>query len=310
MNIQSQNLENLKLKGIYRILNTENNKCYVGSTWKSFQSRLTQHLSKLNCKKHHCHHLQSAWDKYGEDIFQFEILEVIDNKDILLDREKYFIEKFDSYLNGYNENPDPNFSPMYNENSKIKSSETHKKIWENLRNSMTEEEFEQYRKEYAEHRGKHKGAIPWNKGVKMTEEQTKNMKKPKINGISEAMKEVHKKNSQLAKDRADYVLVYDSNKKWINTFWCNSDLVEYSKSEFNDLPMKLRNNGTRTLDPSKIANHIKDGKAYKGLYFVRAPKSWKLSYANGMNSWKAESEPIMSQAEDTSSEGAETTGEV
>ena len=310
MNIQSQNLENLKLKGIYRILNTKNNKCYVGSTWKSFQSRLTQHLSKLNCKKHHCHHLQSAWDKYGEDIFQFEILEVIDNKDILLDREKYFIEKFDSYLNGYNENPDPNFSPMYNENSKIKSSETHKKIWEDLRNSMTEEEFEQYKKEYAEYRGKHKEVIPWNKGVKMTEEQTKNMKKPKINGISKAMKEVHKKNSQLAKDRADYVLVYDSNKKWINTFWCNSDLVEYSKSEFNDLPMKLRNNGTRTLDPSKIANHIKDGKAYKGLYFVRAPKSWKLSYANGMNSWKAESEPIMSQAEDTSSKGAETTGEV
>lgn len=235
---------------------------------------------------------------------------MIDNKDILLDREKYFIEKFDSYLNGYNENPDPNFSPMYNESSKVKSSETHKKIWEDLKNSMTEEEFEQYKKEYSEHRGKYKGASPWNKEIKMTEEQTKNMRKPKTNGVSESMKEVHKKNSQLAKDRADYILVYDSNKKWINTFWCNSDLVEYSKSEFNDLPMKLRKNETRVLNPSKIANHIKDKKAYKGLYFMRAPKSWKLSYANGMNSWKAESEPTMSQVEDTFSKGAETTGEV
>lgn len=42
---------------------------------------------------------------------------------------------------------------------------------------------------------------------------------------------------------------------------------------------------------------------------MRAPKSRKLSYANGMNSWKAE-KPIMSQAESTLSEGAETTGEV
>lgn len=150
----------------------------------------------------------------------------------------------------------------------------------------------------------------WNKGIKMTEEQTANMRKPKKNGVSAAMKEVHKRNSQRFKDLADYVIVYDINKKWINTFWCNSDLVTYSKSEFNNLPMKLKKNGTRFLDPSKIANHIRDGKAYKGLYLKRAPKSWKLSYANAVNSWKAESEPIMSQAEDISSEGAETTGEV
>ena len=67
-----------------------------------------------------------------------------------------------------------------------------------------------------------------------------------------------------------YNAVCDSNYKWLNTFWCNSDLVAYSKSEFNNFPMKLRKNDTRFLDASKIANHIKDGKAYKGLYFKRA----------------------------------------
>ena len=46
------------------------------------------------------------------------------------------------------------------------------------------------------------------------------------------------------------------------------------------------------------------------MYFERAPKSRKLSYANGMNSWKAETQPIMSQAVSTLTEGAETTGEV
>lgn len=312
MNIKIENdkLENLKLKGIYKITNMTNGKCYVGSTWKSFRARWKQHVSKLNCGKHHCNHLQAAWNNYGEDNFEFEILELVSDKDILLDREAFYIEKYKAYTEGYNENPNPNLSPMFNENSRIKSSETHKRLWRELEESMTEEEFAEYKKQYLEARGLIKGKEPWNKGKKMTEQQTEKMRKPKVNGVSQAMKEVHKKNSQHFKDKADYVIVYDSDNNWLNTFWCNSDLVEYSKSEFNNLPVKIRKGGTRTLDPSKITNHIKDGKAYKGLYFKRAPKSRKLSYANEANSWKAETEPIMSQAESTLSEGAETTGEV
>lgn len=47
------------------------------------------------------------------------------------------------------------------------------------------------------------------------------------------MKEVHKRNAELAKDRADYILVFDINKNWINTFRCSSDLSEYSKMKEN-----------------------------------------------------------------------------
>ena len=144
----------------------------------------------------------------------------------------------------------------------------------------------------------------------MTEEQIINMKKPKVHGVSKAMKEVHIKNGQAFKDKAPYIIVYDLNKKWINTFWCTSDLVEYSSTEFNTLPLVLRKNGKRTLNGSKICQHATDGTPYKGLYLMRAPKSMKISYANAANSWKALSEPIMSQAESTLSEGAETSGEV
>jgi group I intron endonuclease len=308
--IKAENLNQLKEKGVYRIFNVISHKNYVGSTWKSFKTRWKQHLSKLNTNNHHSHEMQNAFNKYGTDSFVCEILEVITDESKLLEREAYYIEKYDSFYNGYNENPIPSRSPMLNKNSREKSSKTHKEFWENLEKNMSEEELKQYKKEYAEHRGLGEGYTPWNKGTKMSEKQTINMRKPKINGVSKAMKEVHIKNSQKMKDKADYVLVYDSDHKWLNTFWCNSDLVNYSKSEFNNLPMKLRKNGIRSLDPSKIANHIKDGKAYKGLYFKRAPKSWKLSYANAENSWKAETEPIMSQAESTLSEGAETTGEV
>lgn len=308
--IRQENINDLSKRGIYRIYLEETGKSYVGSTWKSFKSRWKQHLSKLNNNKHHSKELQNAWNKYGSDAFSCEILEIIEDESILLEREVYFIEKYDSVTNGYNENPNPSRSPMLNKNSCEKSSITHKKIWEDLKNSMSAEEFEQYKKEYAEHRGYINGKEPWNKGIKMTEEQTVKMHKPKVNGVSKAMKDVHIKNAQRFKDKSDYIIVYDLDKKWINTFWCNSDLVNYSKSEYNDLPMKIRKGGTRFLDPSKIANHIKDGKAYKGLFLMRAPKSWKLSYANAENSWKAESEPIMSRAESTLSEGAETTGEI
>lgn len=162
--------------------------------------------------------MQNAFNKYGTDKFVAEILEIVEKEEILLDREAYYIEKYDAYNNGYNENPTPSRSPMLNTSFKIKSSETHKKLWKELEESMTPEEFSLYKQKYAESRGKAKGSIPWNKGIKMTEEQTKKMHAPKKNGISEAMKEVHIKNSQLAKDRADYVLVYDENHKWLNTF--------------------------------------------------------------------------------------------
>lgn len=308
--IKSEKIQNLKLKGIYRIYNTENGLVYVGSTWKSFMSRFKQHVSKLKTQKHHCKSLQQDWNEFGTDCFVCEILEIVEDKSILLDRETFYIEKFDSYNHGYNENPNPNFSPMLSGSSCIKSSETHKEWWKNKREKLSPEEYEQFVKEYSEKRGYYKGMEPWNKGIKMTEEQTKNMHKPKINGVSAAMKAVHLKNAQRFKDSAPYIVVYDENKNWLNTFWCTSDLVEYSKTEFNDLPLKLRSNGRKTLDLSKISNHCTDGTLYKGIYLRRAPKSWKLSYANEENSWKAISGPTMSQVEDISSEGAETTGEV
>ena len=308
--IRQEDLDDLSKRGIYRIFSKETNKSYIGSTWKSFKTRWKQHLSKLNTNNHHSKELQNAFNKYGSDSFICEILEIVTNPEVLLEREAYYIEKYDSYHNGYNENPNPSKSPMENTSSRVKSSITHKEFWEKKKEELSPEEYEQFIKEYSERRGYYKEKEPWNKGKKMTENQTKNMHKPKKGGVTQAMKEVHIKNAQRNKDRADYVIVYDLNKKWLNTFWCNSDLVEYSKSEFNDLPIKARKGASNTLDSSKIANHIKDGTPYKGLYLKRAPKSWKLSYANAENSWKAEAEPIMSRAESTLSEGAETSGEV
>jgi len=53
--------------------------------------RRIQHFSKLRCNKHVNQHLQNAWNKYGKESFEFEVLETveIDNniKETLLKRE-------------------------------------------------------------------------------------------------------------------------------------------------------------------------------------------------------------------------------
>lgn len=293
--------EELQKFGIYSITNTINNKKYIGSTAKSFNSRWKKHITNLKNGGHASHHLQNSWNKYGEENFEFKIEEVVDSLENLLNLERDYITKYDSYNNGYNENPDPNFSPMLNKNTQEKVSKGMKKYWERLKEELSEDEYKKLCKE------KH-GHSAWNKGIKMSEEQTKNMhvKKKKV---TQAMKDVHIANTQRRKDNAPYILVYDINGNWLNTFWCLSDLVKYSETEYNDLPLKIRSNGTRKLDESKVSNAATGNKPYKGLFFKRVPKDRKLPCANGMNSWKAE-KPIMSQAESTLSEGAETTGEV
>lgn len=98
--------------GIYKIINKVNNKCYVGQVGKgigkTFETRWNEHLRDLRRNKHINRNgkpdkLQNAWNKYGEDNFTFDILEVIENLELLDEREVYWIEYYDSFKNGYNQ---------------------------------------------------------------------------------------------------------------------------------------------------------------------------------------------------------------
>ena len=59
--------------GIYEIVNTVNGKRYIGSS-KNIAFRWCIHKTELRHNAHHSRHLQSAWNKYGESLFQFRIL--------------------------------------------------------------------------------------------------------------------------------------------------------------------------------------------------------------------------------------------
>ena len=64
--------------GIYAITNLKNGKVYVGST-KDFEKRWSEHIRGLKRNAHENPHLQRSWNKYGESVFEFGILEHIDN---------------------------------------------------------------------------------------------------------------------------------------------------------------------------------------------------------------------------------------
>lgn len=90
----------MKVCGIYYIKNLVNNKIYIGQA-NNIYKRWKDHIWKLNNNRHHNKHLQRAWNKCGEKNFKFEIICEC-NINRLLDLEKYYIEKYDTFFNGYN----------------------------------------------------------------------------------------------------------------------------------------------------------------------------------------------------------------
>jgi group I intron endonuclease len=59
--------------GVYKISNTVSGKFYIGSSI-CIRQRFLQHRSALNRGSHQNSHLQSSWNKYGKQVFEFEVL--------------------------------------------------------------------------------------------------------------------------------------------------------------------------------------------------------------------------------------------
>lgn len=80
------------MTGIYKITNLANSKIYIGSS-VDILTRFKAHKSALNGNYHVNPHLQSAWNKYGEGCFQFEVLRVTSTS-ILRKAENLYVNKY------------------------------------------------------------------------------------------------------------------------------------------------------------------------------------------------------------------------
>jgi len=77
--------------GIYIIRNILTNDCYVGSA-VNLRRRAQKHIRELNYKRHHSIILQNSWNKNGDINFVFEIVEIVENKQNLLNREQFYLD--------------------------------------------------------------------------------------------------------------------------------------------------------------------------------------------------------------------------
>lgn len=83
--------------GIYRIVNKINGKCYIGKS-ANIEQRFKGHKNKMS---YGTEVLYQAFRKYGIDNFDFSIIEEC-SLELLSDREKYWIQYYNSYEKGYN----------------------------------------------------------------------------------------------------------------------------------------------------------------------------------------------------------------
>lgn len=97
---------------IYRIYNDINEKSYIGLTTNTVETRWKKHLANSSFVQYH---LYDAMRFYGVEHFFIETLEKTNNE-LLSERERYWIEQYDSYHNGYNETCGGEGNQLYSKN--------------------------------------------------------------------------------------------------------------------------------------------------------------------------------------------------
>lgn len=101
------------ISGVYSITNVNDGLVYIGESF-NIEERWVSHIDELEKGKHHNKKLQTDWNTYGKENFKFEILEKLEleficdglphgyKKCVLLIKESEYMNKYDSYNNGYN----------------------------------------------------------------------------------------------------------------------------------------------------------------------------------------------------------------
>lgn len=153
--------ENCNFPGIYVIKNSINGKIYVGKS-KNCYKRLHQHMTDVKIDNRNYNenpHLLAAIKKYGEDNFDYYIVEKFEDnleniEEILSERELYWMKELDS-LNrdkGYNLRWDSQGKCYCSEETKKKIGERAKRDWENGCHDNHSDKLREYWKDNIERR--------------------------------------------------------------------------------------------------------------------------------------------------------------
>lgn len=82
------------ISGIYCIEQLESHKKYIGQS-VDIKTRWKNHKNELNRGVHHNDYLQKSWNKYGEELFKFYVLDYCDINE-LDGKEIYYINLYNT----------------------------------------------------------------------------------------------------------------------------------------------------------------------------------------------------------------------
>ena len=144
--------------GIYMITNKVNGKIYIGQA-VDIETRWGEHKRELRSNYHYSKHLQKAWNKYGEDNFEFTIICECDENQLNTMEEYYIFElmTYDKRV-GYNK--------TYGGGSGRPTEETKQKLSKSLKIAMSSPEV---RKKISENHADVKGGNNPNYGKRGSE---------------------------------------------------------------------------------------------------------------------------------------------
>lgn len=245
MKIKLCDLQKKNLKGIYCIKNIVNNICYYGSVSKaSFKKRFSQHVNTLRSNRHENSKLQHSFNKYGENNFEFLILEILE--DNILEKEQEYLNKKEEMFNVHkNAFAPPNIKTIKGtekQSISIKISNFKAKIYyekfkkDEISLNNIPIEYKVRIKKWINHK-------PWNKGL--TKEK---ISYDFLKGIPKTKSEKYDLGrisfKEKMRNKGDIIELYDYNCNYIKSFKCLIEIIEYT-SVPHDLPLILKSNKNR-----------------------------------------------------------------
>lgn len=262
LRINVRDLDKLQEKGIYCIVNTKNNKVYIGSTTTSFQRRFLTHYWKLIKNNHENSYLQNAWNK-DKNSFVFRIMLITDN----LNFEQRAFDLYKPFgKRGYNLNNIASKPPIINDKEILERRKNTFTITINIAMSYYKQicnkeiTINDVPKKYQKLVLAKINSKPWNKGLKGYKTIYPSTRNKTTKG-SLKRKEAFKKLSQeiYVYKNDEFIKKYDNVNELIND--------DYIK-EFVSL---FKSKKGKDLKKSNIYQSCRTGKPYKGLLFKYSP---------------------------------------
>jgi group I intron endonuclease len=271
------------MTGIYTIRNKVNGKMYVGQSI-DYIKRKRQHKARYKIDSYKDRtKLYRAMNKYGFGNFEFTFIEGC-SKDKLNEREKYWVEKYGTFCNGYNATPGGNACVPY-WTGKKRDPETVKLISEKLRGTSWGKHSKETREELSQ---KMIGNKRGNKRVLCVE---LNLVFESVRGAAEALKINTHTITQSAKGR-----VKKSRTGFTFRYLGSQETIPKGSTLVDELPMEAQDNSfirvddivrtckmvnCRVSDQGILALAWRTNK-YKMIYAEAVCKNDKFSYTLGL----------------------------